>query len=72
MCTNAHFNFDDSLSSLSERLPLGYGLCPPIDYKFSIKGKISSEWYNHLKVNISRCNATEDTTCAPDAVFAAT
>lgn len=42
ICTQTHFDFNDNLKTLSQRLPLAFGLCPPIGYQFTIKGKISS------------------------------
>ena len=45
------------------------GLCPQIGQRFSVEGKVSSSVFKDFKVSISRCNATTDPTCAPDANF---
>ena len=30
LCTQAHFNFNDDLSTIDQRIPIGDGLCPPV------------------------------------------
>ncbi len=68
-CTKEHFSFNEELTQVFERLPMTDGLCPPIGHQFTVQGKLSSAVYKHFKVSITRCNATVDPTCAPDANF---
>ena len=39
--------------------------------EFSIKGKISGDFYNQVKIIVKRCNSAVDPTCANDSVYAA-
>ena len=69
-CTIDDMNFNDALSQLSGKFPVQDGLCPQRDQQLTVAGTFSSDTYSTLKVQVTRCNSTTDTTCADDATFA--
>ena len=70
-CTQAHFNFNSDLSTISQRIPIHEGLCPPIGSVFNLKGKLSSPDARLMNLTVARCNSTVDPACANDTMFAA-
>jgi hypothetical protein len=70
-CTQAHFNFEGSVSKIGQKVPLSHALCPPIGQQAIVKGKLTSDIYAHVAIRVNRCNSTTDPSCMNDSVFAA-
>ena len=70
-CTEQHYNFTPSLKSAFHKLNMSMGLCPPLDHEFKVKGKLTSDIFDRLRVVVTRCNTTADPLCANDSSFAA-
>ena len=69
-CTQAHFDFNSDLSTISQRIPIHEGLCPPIGSVLNLKGKLSSSDARFMNLTVARCNSTIDPTCANDTMLA--
>ena len=70
-CTPEHLNFNAQLNSIQDKFHIANGLCPNIGQPLTAKGKLTSDLYISLVIEVKRCNSTLDATCASDAVYAA-
>lgn len=70
-CTSAHFNFNKDILSLYNNLDLRYSLCPPLGQTFQIGGRVTSQIYKQMSINVLPCNSTTTANCANSSILSA-
>lgn len=69
-CSSSHFNFSDKIRASYAELNMSRGLCPPLNYVFETRGKITSDIFSQFRLSVKRCNSSLDPNCANDSQFA--
>lgn len=69
-CTPAHFTFNQEIENYFKRFPVNNALCPTLDSKFQVGGRVTSDVFSFLSLQISKCNASVNPRCASDAQIA--
>lgn len=70
-CTTNHFTFNQEIENYFKRLPISNALCPTLNTKFQVGGRITSDLFSTFVLQVSKCNATANPRCASDAQIAA-
>ena len=70
-CTSAHFNFNKDILTLYNNLDLRYSLCPPLGQAFQIGGRVTSQIYKQMSINVLPCNSVTTGNCANSSTLSA-
>lgn len=70
-CTPAHFAFNQNIVDYFKRFPVSNALCPTLDSKFQVGGRVTSDLFSFFALQVSKCDAAVNPRCASDAQIAA-
>ena len=63
-CTPEHLAFNNELKNYYNRLGLNRCLCPPLNFTYSVGGKVISPVFSQLQITIKKCNTSKHSNCA--------